>query len=158
MNTDLYALFNPINKKFVCFAMGNENLPPGMLTHKIEVEGSFNIDAYEWIGDYDNGQFVDKSNQPYKISETDLQKQMYDIFFRKYEPVYVLMNIINTLLIQYEKDQLPWIDEPMEDMLQFYKKLLIKTENDAQYYKNSKFHTYLSKKDVEEDFKSRLET
>jgi len=157
MDNNLYALFNKTNKKFVCFSIGSENLPPGSLYRKIEIEGGFNLDAYEWIGDYDDGQFVDKSQQPFKISEVDLQKQMYDVFFRKFEPVYVLMNIINTLLIQYEKDQLPWVDEPMEEMLQFYRKLLIRTETDAKFYQNSKFHTYVTKQQIEDDFQSRLE-
>jgi hypothetical protein len=157
METNLYALFNKNNKKFVCFSIGKDNLPPGMLYKEIEIEGGFNLDAYEWEGDYDNGQFIDKSKQQFKVSEIDLQKQMYDIFFRRYEPVYVLMNIINTLLIQREKDQLPWIDESMSEMLDFYKKLLIKTENDAQYYRNSKFHKYVTKKEINDDFHSRLE-
>ena len=117
-DTDLYAIFNKFTKKFVCFSIGKESLPENgsVLFKKIDIVGTINLAAYEWIGDYDTGHFVDKATQTYKVSELDIQKQMYDIFFRKYEPVYVLMNIVNTLLIQHEKDQLPWLDGSMLEL------------------------------------------
>lgn len=157
-DNDLYAIFNKTNKKFVCFSIGRDSLSPDTLHRKIEIEGTMNLRAYEWLGDYDNGQFIDKSSIVYKISEMDVQKTMFEIFFRKYSPMYAIMNIVNTLLIQYEKDQLPWIDPAMVEMLQFYKKLLIKTENDIEFYKNSKFHKYISKEEHQKEFNERLET
>jgi len=158
MNNDLYAIFNKQNKKFVCFSIGSHSLSPETLHRHIDIEGNLNLSAYEWVGDYDDGQFLDKTSTIYKVSETDVQKAMFEKFFRKYEPMYVIMNIVNTLLIQYEKDQLLWADPAMLDMLGFYKKLLIRTENDVQFYKDSKFHKYISKEEHQKEVVTRLET
>ncbi|MEI7674739.1 MAG: hypothetical protein WCI60_03325 [bacterium] len=158
MDNSLYAIFNKQNKKFVCFSIGKESLSPETLSRKIEIEGNFNLSAYEWVGDYDEGQFIDKTSVVYRVSETDVQKAMFEKFFRKYEPMYVIMNIVNTLLIQSEKDQLLWLDPAMKEMLAFYKKLLIKTENDVAFYKDSKFHKYISTEEHQKEFTSRLET
>lgn len=158
MDNDLYAIFNKHNRKFVCFSIGAHSLSPETLHRKIEIEGNLNLAAYEWVGDYDDGQFVDKTNVIYKISESDVQRSMYEKFFRKFEPMYVIMNIVNTLLIQYEKDNLPWADPAMIEMLSFYKKLLIKTENDIEFFKNSKFHKYISREEYQKDFEERLKT
>jgi hypothetical protein len=158
MDNDLYAIFNKHNKKFVCFCIGSHSLSPETLYRKIEIEGNLNIASYEWVGDYDNGQFLDKTNVVYKVSETDVQRGMYEKFFRKFEPMYVIMNLVNTMLIQYEKDNLPWADPALIEMLMFYKKLLIKTENDIEFYKNSKFHKYISREEYQKDFEDRLKT
>jgi hypothetical protein len=142
MNSTIYIYFNNQTRKPAFLSAEPINGSALSLVREIEIEGTeFNLARYRWEGDYDTGRLVDLFLEKKSIvTEDEIDKKYYGMFFRKYPLEEVLFNIIQH--VEFRELTPGW------EMQVFLQRLLSKKDSEIKTYQNSPNHVYETKEDM----------
>lgn len=145
----IQLLFNPVNREFVAFGAGGQDLigKSNLLVREVELEdGAFNAARYIWKGTYDTGDLIDLNNGPAIVTESDVDFKNFEIFARKYKmDLYAVEQLCNM------------DDNELEDFLQYRQKIVNKIKKEKDFFIDSNYHEYISKEDLHSKTKKSFE-
>lgn len=143
MKNKIYLYFNTITRKLVFITDDPDPIKSAgfSLVKEIEIEGDeFNLARFRWDGTYDDGRLVDLFTEKTAIvTEDEIDKKYYGLFFRKYSLDQVLFNLINCVQFLPETDGY--------EMQKFLAALLSKKNLEIEKYKTSPNHIYETRDD-----------
>lgn len=151
-NYTLYALFNPVSRKFTTFTFDISVFPKTLLERMLIKSFSFselgltderiNLTRFKWEGDYDTGRLMDiVSEKKSVVTEQEVNTKYSSIFFAKYK--YSLDSILYEIILNLDMKT-----ERGKEMQEFLKDLLAKKEKDIEFYKKSDLHIYETYEDA----------
>jgi hypothetical protein len=107
----------------------------------------FNLARFRWEGDYETGKLIDLFKEKQAVvSEDEIDKKYYGIFFRKYPFEEVVFNVIKKI---GSVDGFS-VGEEFDKMRGFLISILNKKEKEKAFYKNSKNHIFETKEQEEQ--------
>lgn len=157
----VYFIFNRDTKALVTVSADAEIFTNGnFLIKKIKLSdhdldgGEFNLARFRWEGDYDTGKLIDLFKEKKAVvTEEEIDRKYYSIFFRKYSVEDTLFNII----IRTDSAGGANASQNFHDMRIFLINILDKKQKEIEFYKNSPNHIYESRdeqrKKIEQGFK-----
>jgi hypothetical protein len=129
----MYAVFK--NNKFISFSDSNESLDESYQLKEIP-EHQSNLKLWKWVGDCDTGKMVHRYEENYPEEELKIEKELFEIINKVYQPGVQLTLIIKQLHLLASKTNL--FDEEFKEMSETILTAVEKQSKRIKFYLKAK--------------------
>ncbi len=144
----IYILFNKKTQKLISYTTDISLIPKDIFLIKEILlsdydikDNEFNLARYRWEGDFDSGKIVDfVSERKAIVSEEDVDRKYYELFFRKYSLETVLLELVRSM-------------DSSHPMSGFLRALDAKKRKEIEFFQSSPNHIYETRANIQQRLK-----